>query len=269
MRCYLHTHTHTHTLGSLIFDLPRACIPSGERYPRSEETAVQQQQSTPLSEVTLVAEVPEQQEQQASTHSSSHPAPLERSTSLANALSGIEDVGALLSHDNRPPPPRASTAFPLAASASSSSSSSSLLSSSSSFTLERSTTVPVQEFKIIVVGDANTGKTSLIHRYVLKQFQSVYKTTVRARRRCREPNAAPTPESNECALAVLTTGHEQIGVDFASRIVTVNGQYSVSVQLWDICGMRERTRERTNDCMNASILTHSPVCRQAMSDSDR
>ena len=57
--------------------------------------------------------------------------------------------------------------------------------------------------KIIVVGDMGTGKTSLIRQYVEGNFSEYYKIT--------------------------------IGVDFASKIITV-GNKKVDVQLWDIAG---------------------------------
>lgn len=41
-------------------------------------------------------------------------------------------------------------------------------------------TVEKQEFtfKIIVIGDADTGKTAFLHRYVQSRFEHIYKTTV-------------------------------------------------------------------------------------------
>lgn len=58
-------------------------------------------------------------------------------------------------------------------------------------------------FKIIVVGDMGTGKTSMIRRFVEGNFSEFYKIT--------------------------------IGVDFASKIIDVDG-VKVDVQLWDIAG---------------------------------
>ena len=57
--------------------------------------------------------------------------------------------------------------------------------------------------KIIVVGDMGTGKTSLIRKYVEGNFSEFYRIT--------------------------------IGVDFASKVLEVNGK-KIDVQLWDIAG---------------------------------
>eukprot|EP01122_Echinamoeba_exundans_P009275 TRINITY_DN3234_c0_g1_i1.p1 TRINITY_DN3234_c0_g1~~TRINITY_DN3234_c0_g1_i1.p1 ORF type:complete len:222 (+),score=38.82 TRINITY_DN3234_c0_g1_i1:100-765(+) len=60
-----------------------------------------------------------------------------------------------------------------------------------------------QLIKIIILGDAGVGKTSLLHRYVKKTFSDNYKTT--------------------------------IGADFMSQQLTV-GSRSVTLQMWDTAG---------------------------------
>ncbi|EAY10770.1 Ras family protein [Trichomonas vaginalis G3] len=58
-------------------------------------------------------------------------------------------------------------------------------------------------YKIIVVGDMGTGKTSMIRRFVEGNFSEFYKIT--------------------------------IGVDFANKIITADG-VKCDIQLWDIAG---------------------------------
>lgn len=58
--------------------------------------------------------------------------------------------------------------------------------------------------KILVVGDAGTGKTSLIRQYVQSYFSEFYKLT--------------------------------IGVDFATKDIDYEENTTVSLQLWDIAG---------------------------------
>ncbi|EAY23228.1 Ras family protein [Trichomonas vaginalis G3] len=59
-------------------------------------------------------------------------------------------------------------------------------------------------FKILVVGEMGTGKTSLLRKYVDGVFSEYYKTT--------------------------------IGVDFASKDIKWDDKTNVSLQLWDIAG---------------------------------
>jgi small GTP-binding protein len=67
-------------------------------------------------------------------------------------------------------------------------------------------------FKVLVVGELRTGKTSLIRQYVQGYFTGLYKET--------------------------------IGVDFACKALTLEDQTKVQLQLWDIGG-HERCRNLT------------------------
>lgn len=60
-------------------------------------------------------------------------------------------------------------------------------------------------YKLLVVGDIGTGKTSLIKRYVHNVFSMHYKAT--------------------------------IGVDFALKVIQWDPSTVVRLQLWDIAGM--------------------------------
>lgn len=59
-------------------------------------------------------------------------------------------------------------------------------------------------FKVIVIGEASVGKTSIIHRYVERIFNPKYKYT--------------------------------IGVDFALKVIEWDEDTTVRLQLWDIAG---------------------------------
>jgi len=62
----------------------------------------------------------------------------------------------------------------------------------------------VLAFKVLVVGDVSTGKTSIIKRYTNNEFMTEYKTT--------------------------------IGVDFTVKEISVDERTKVKLQLWDIAG---------------------------------
>ena len=58
--------------------------------------------------------------------------------------------------------------------------------------------------KVIVIGDASVGKTSLIQMYQTGQFQSLYKNT--------------------------------IGADFFLKEIQLDGNQVVNMQIWDTAG---------------------------------
>ncbi|XP_061488118.1 ras-related protein Rab-7L1 [Rhineura floridana] len=64
-------------------------------------------------------------------------------------------------------------------------------------------------FKVLIIGDAEVGKTSLVQRYTNDSFNKSYKTTV--------------------------------GVDFALKVVQWSESETVRLQLWDIAGQERFT----------------------------
>ena len=80
-------------------------------------------------------------------------------------------------------------------------------------------------YKVIVVGDANAGKTSLIKRYVHDIFSPNYKST--------------------------------IGVDFALKIIKWDEKTNVRLQLWDIAGQERfgnMTRVYYKEAVGAIVI---------------
>lgn len=74
--------------------------------------------------------------------------------------------------------------------------------------------------KMIMVGDYGSGKTSLVHRYIHKQFSNFYKAT--------------------------------IGVDITSKSVQVAGLGEVEAQVWDIAGQDNFAKVRSRFYQGAS-----------------
>eukprot|EP01115_Flamella_aegyptia_P009667 TRINITY_DN41367_c0_g1_i1.p1 TRINITY_DN41367_c0_g1~~TRINITY_DN41367_c0_g1_i1.p1 ORF type:complete len:216 (+),score=67.80 TRINITY_DN41367_c0_g1_i1:91-738(+) len=80
-------------------------------------------------------------------------------------------------------------------------------------------------YKILVVGDLGSGKTSLIHRYVNGTFSSTYRAT--------------------------------IGVDFALKTLRWEDRLNIRLQLWDIAGQERfghMTRVYYKEAVGAMIV---------------
>lgn len=69
---------------------------------------------------------------------------------------------------------------------------------------ERSAKIGGRLYKVLVVGDVHTGKSSVIRRYVHDFFSENYRSTV--------------------------------GVDFHVKIVPISDDLQIRLQLWDIAG---------------------------------
>lgn len=83
-------------------------------------------------------------------------------------------------------------------------------------------------YKILVIGDTNTGKTSFIKRYVNNVFSSQCRST--------------------------------IGVDFATKEITWDANTNIRIQLWDIAGQERyssMTRIYFKDAIGAIIVFDS------------
>lgn len=70
----------------------------------------------------------------------------------------------------------------------------------------------IMRFKVILVGDAAVGKTSILHRFVHNRFKIDYNCT--------------------------------IGVDYSIKSLALSNNMTVDLQLWDTCG-QERFKTLT------------------------
>eukprot|EP00035_Acanthoeca_spectabilis_P031064 m.12333 g.12333 ORF g.12333 m.12333 type:complete len:320 (+) comp4537_c0_seq1:96-1055(+) len=77
-------------------------------------------------------------------------------------------------------------------------------------------------FKLVLVGDAGTGKTSLLHRYADDTFSTAALDSVR---------------STQSWSHKEVLWHFQIGIDFKVRIIQYAGS-TIKLQLWDNTGQR-------------------------------
>lgn len=91
--------------------------------------------------------------------------------------------------------------------------------------LQRPDVVEEHLYKVLVIGDASTGKTSFIKRYVHQFFSRAYKAT--------------------------------IGIDFAFKNIQLDDKTLIRLQLWDIAGQERfvtMTRAFYRDAFGAFIV---------------
>lgn len=70
----------------------------------------------------------------------------------------------------------------------------------------------IERFKIILIGDASVGKTSILHRFLHNKFKAEYSCT--------------------------------IGVDYCVKSLVLDNKTTVDLQIWDTCG-QERFKTLT------------------------
>ncbi|RUS26243.1 P-loop containing nucleoside triphosphate hydrolase protein [Jimgerdemannia flammicorona] len=110
-------------------------------------------------------------------------------------------------------------------------------------------------YKILVVGDLGTGKTSIIKRYVHNIFSMHYKSTIRYRVACGLAELCATPLPH---LPLLSSPvPSQIGVDFALKVIQWSPTTVVRLQLWDIAGQERfgnMTRVYYKEALGALVV---------------
>ncbi|RWS26589.1 hypothetical protein B4U80_08600, partial [Leptotrombidium deliense] len=96
-------------------------------------------------------------------------------------------------------------------------------------------------FKILVIGELATGKTSFIKRYVHQYFSSQYRATV----------------SIQLESIFNYSSLQKIGVDFALKVINWDDSAVIRLQLWDIAGQERfgnMTRVYYKEAVGAFIV---------------
>ncbi|XP_027469415.1 ras-related protein Rab-7L1 isoform X1 [Zalophus californianus] len=93
-------------------------------------------------------------------------------------------------------------------------------------------------FKVLVVGDAAVGKTSLVQRYSQDSFSKHYKSTVGGETSPRGRGGPPRVGSRGFRGLGSFLGS---GMDFALKVLQWSDSEMVRLQLWDIAGQERFT----------------------------
>ena len=65
----------------------------------------------------------------------------------------------------------------------------------------------IDRYKVILIGDSNVGKTSILHRFLHNKFKNEYRCT--------------------------------IGVDYCVKSLVLDNKITVDLQIWDTCGQEK------------------------------
>ncbi|KAF5916545.1 hypothetical protein HPG69_005340 [Diceros bicornis minor] len=104
-------------------------------------------------------------------------------------------------------------------------------------------------FKVLVVGDAAVGKTSLVQRYSQDSFSKHYKSTVGGEAALRgRGGQRPGPRTRAVDPGGVGSGRFDVlapflrsGMDFALKVLQWSDSEMVRLQLWDIAGQERFT----------------------------